>query len=276
MLASGFCIKEDYNRQMGTVALITDFGTHDWFVGTMKGVIYTINPSALIVDISHHIAQGDIRAAAFCLLSSYRSFPKNSVFIVVVDPGVGSDRKGIVAKKSDYLFVGPDNGILSFVLADRSNHAKVFEIEKDRYYRKPVSNTFHGRDIFSPVGAHLSKGLSPSHVGRKLNKWVSLHLPEVEISKEGVLGEILYIDRFGNAFTNITAETLRQYDNESCFVFIKDRKPIPLCKYYSQVKNKEALALINSAGHLEIAINNGNAAQFLDLSVGSEVRIWPG
>jgi S-adenosylmethionine hydrolase len=260
---------------MSIIALISDFGTSDWFVGSMKGAILDINPTAKIVDISHHIDQGSIRAAAICLLSSYKSFPKKTIFVVVIDPGVGSIRKAIAAKAGDYLFVAPDNGVLSFVLGQNRNNAKVYHIEKERYFREPVSNTFHGRDIFAPVGAHLSKGLPLASVGSKLKDWNSLSWPELEVSKDGIHGEIIYIDHFGNAFTNITAEALRNYDPDSMYIFIEDHKPIKMFSFYKEVPPGNAIALINSADYVEIAINNGNAAQHFSLSVGSPVRLLP-
>lgn len=260
---------------MPPIALISDFGTDDWFVGCMKGVILDINPSALIVDISHHINQGSIRTAAVCLLSSYRSFPKKTVFVVVVDPGVGSIRKAIASKAGDYLFVAPDNGVLSFVLEEYGNSAKVYHINKERYFREPVSNTFHGRDIFAPVGAHLSKGLSISSLGSKLKVWNTIPWPGIEISKDGIHGEIIYIDHFGNAFTNITSDAIKNYDPDSIYIFIENQKPIKLFSFYKEVPPGNAIALLNSADYVEIAIHNGNAAQQFGLSVGSPVRLLP-
>ncbi len=260
---------------MPPIALISDFGTNDWFVGSMKGVILDINPAVSIVDISHHIDQGDIRSAAICLLSSYQSFPKKTVFVVVIDPGVGSLRKAIAAKAGDYLFVAPDNGVLSFVLEENRNSAKVYHINKEKYFREPVSNTFHGRDIFAPVGAHLSKGLSISNLGSKLKDWNSLSWPEVIVSKEGIHGKVIYIDHFGNAFTNITSHAIRNYDINSMFIFIEDHKPIKMFNFYKEVPQGNAIALLNSSDYVEIAINNGNAAQHFGLSVGSPVRLLP-
>lgn len=257
---------------MATIALLTDFGSSDWFVGSMKGVVLDINPQASIVDISHNIPPGDIRTAAFSLLACYGSFSKGTVFVAVVDPTVGSRRKAIIAQTESHLFVGPDNGIFSFVL-NESKRKSVFTIEESSYFRKPVSSTFHGRDIFAPVGAHLSKGVIPSEIGRAMKRWITLPWPEVEVEKDIIKGSIIYIDHFGNAFTNITEKSLKLINRKGSAVSIKGKKAIPLCRYYNEVAEGKACALLNSAGYLEIALNGGSAALCYNLSIGSSVKV---
>lgn len=257
---------------MSAIALLTDFGSSDWFVGSMKGVILDINPEATIVDISHHIPPGDIHAAAFSLLACYKSFPKGTIFIVVVDPTVGSSRKAIVAETENYLFVGPDNGVFSFVLKENERNM-VFKIEKNSYFKKPVSKTFHGRDIFAPVGAFLSKGVIPSEIGRQKKRWVSIDWPGVEVTEGNIKGAVIYIDHFGNAFTNITEESLKIINRKEFFVTIKGKKSIPVCQYYNEAGKGKVCALINSAGYLEIAVNGGSAARRYNLAIGTTISV---
>lgn len=256
----------------GTIALLTDYGTKDWFVGSIKGVIRTINPEATIDDITHELPMGDVRSGAFMLLCCYRTFPKDTVFIVVVDPGVGSNRPNIVAKAGDYFFVGPDNGILSLVLR-LEDSVSVHLLENSRYFRKPVSSTFHGRDIFAPVGAHISKGVMPRSFGPKAAGFMSFPFPEVKSSGSSVFGEIIYIDHFGNCITNIDEETLRNLPADIKAVSARFFKEIPFREYYQQAPSGEPLALLGSSGFLEIAVNSGSAAHKLGLKVGDPVEL---
>src|SRR5262249_4470200 len=192
---------------MSMITLTTDFGTADWFVGTMKGVILGIHPCTQLVDITHEIPAGNIRAGAFALAVSYAVFPKGTVHLAVVDPGVGTGRKAIAVQTADYVFAGPDNGVLSLALARESIKA-VHQITNARLFLHPVSNTFHGRDVFAPIAANLSKGLSIRKVGPPLKEFVRLNWPEPHRSANSIQGEIAYIDRFGNAITNIGHATL--------------------------------------------------------------------
>lgn len=257
---------------MPHIVLLTDFGTKDWFVASMKGVILGIYPSAAIVDITHEIPQGDIRAAAFALFASYRFFPENTVFTVVVDPGVGSKRKAIVADTGTYQFIAPDNGVLSFALREHAD-VVVREIKNDTFFRKPVSSTFHGRDIFATVSAHLLKGVDPDEMGPVVKKWITIDWPDLSIADNEVSGAVIYIDHFGNAFTNITVESIKHLIKPSCFFAPDNAGPLPLVHYYEEVAHGKACALVNSAGYIEIAVNGGNAAQQYSLSTGSPVQI---
>ncbi len=186
------------------ITLTTDFGLSDHFVGAMKGVILGICPAARIVDITHQITPFEIPEAAFVIAQAYRLFPRKTVHVIVVDPGVGTSRRPIVAEAAGQLFVAPDNGVLSMVLADAK--ARVREITASRYFRKPVSQTFHGRDIFSPVAAHLAKGVPPARMGKSIDDWLRTRFGRPErTGKRAWTGSVLKIDRFGNLITNFPA-----------------------------------------------------------------------
>src|SRR5262245_32283700 len=192
---------------MQTITLTTDFGTRDWFVGTMKGVILGIKPRARVVDITHEIAPGDIRGGAFALMASCRYFPKGTLHVAVVDPGVGSRRRAIAVRTANSILIGPDNGVLSWALRGETIQS-IRQLENRRYFLEPVSRTFHGRDIFAPVAAHLSRGVALERLGRELHDLVRLPWPEPVKQREEIRGEIVYIDRFGNAITNIRGERI--------------------------------------------------------------------
>src|ERR1043166_3125759 len=180
------------------ITLLTDFGTRDWFAGTMKGVILGINSRAAIVDVTHQIAPGDIRSAAFALRASYKFFPKGTIHVVVVDPGVGRARKGMVVRTRDYFFVGPDNGVLSWALGGQKI-LHIGALENHDYFLPSVSCTFHGRDIFAPVAAHLGRGVQIQKFGPPLKNIVRLPWPSVRKSGGVIQGEVVYVDHFGNA-----------------------------------------------------------------------------
>lgn len=255
---------------MKTITLTTDFGSQDWFVGTMKGVILGFNPKATVVDITHEIPPGDIRAGAFALMASYRFFPKGTVHVAVVDPGVGSERKAIAVQTDKYIFVGPDNGVLSFALANE-NIKNIQQLENERYFLKSISHTFHGRDIFAPIAAHLSRGVAVSKLGPKQKEIIRLPWPEPEISNNLVKGEVIYIDRFGNAITNIEnpdLDIIKPLD-----VFISSKRICAVKPFYQSVPARKAVAVPGSSGFLEIAINGGSAAKSLRLKTGDKLTL---
>jgi S-adenosyl-L-methionine hydrolase (adenosine-forming) len=252
---------------MSIVTLTTDFGTRDWFAGSMRGAILGVNPQAVIADITHEVPAGDVRAGAFALAVSYRSFPRNTVHVAVIDPGVGTDRAAVVVKTADYYFVGPDNGVLSVALAKE----KVFEtwqIENQTYFRKPVSRTFHGRDIFAPVAAHLTMRVLMDSLGRQLKDYVRLDWPKPQVAAGVLRGEIVYIDRFGNAISNI--ESLAGSVTK---VRVPDKVQCDIKGFYQEVPSGQPLALLGSTGYLEIAVNGANAAQKLGLKLGDAVEV---
>jgi S-adenosylmethionine hydrolase len=256
----------------GIAALLTDFGTADWYVGSMKGVMLGIDPTIRIVDITHGVPAGDILGGALALLSSYRYFPAGTVFVVVVDPGVGSERRGIVAAAGGYFFVGPDNGVLSPALA-RAEAPRAHAIENDRYTRPEVGATFHGRDVFAPVAAHLCSDPALERFGPRVDDPVGLSWPEPTETDGGIRGEIIHVDAFGNAITSIEAGRLGRFEPGEATVGCSSRGAIPLRDYYRQVGEGEPLALVGSSGLMEISVNRGNAARILNLARGDVVEV---
>jgi S-adenosylmethionine hydrolase len=262
---------------MAVITLTTDFGTRDWFAGTMKGVILRVNPRAVLVDITHDIPAGDIRSAAFALAAACRFFPKRTVHLAVVDPGVGSARGAIAVQTADYFFVGPDNGVLSVSLAAEKIVA-IRRLENERYFLHPVSHTFHGRDIFAPMAAHLSRGVAIRKLGPALKTFERLDWPVPRRRGNQIEGEVLYIDRFGNAITNIAGEACHVSLGHSatqiiCEVLGRSRRVFPVKAFYQAVPRKKPVALFGSSGFLEIAVNGGSAQKTLGLKLGTPVVV---
>jgi S-adenosyl-L-methionine hydrolase (adenosine-forming) len=263
---------------MNPIALITDFGVADHFVGSMKAAILGINPRAVIIDISHSIPAGDISAAASMLLLCYRDFPKSTIFIVVVDPGVGSGRKAIAIKSGSYYFVGPDNGVLSLACEKGRGTARraptiIRRIENESFFRKPISSTFHGRDIFGPVAGHLSKGNVFEKLGPLQDSYIHLQLPQVRMESNRIIGNVIAIDHFGNCITTIESSHIEKLSNKKVKILLKGSRNIPLGSCYSDVTKGKSLGLIGSAGFLEISIHGGNAAEKLKIKRDDRVVI---
>ncbi|MCU0609059.1 MAG: SAM-dependent chlorinase/fluorinase [Chitinispirillaceae bacterium] len=258
---------------MGTIALITDFGSADWFTGEIKAAILSRASSAAIVDITHGIAPGDIRMAAFSLLACYRTFPEDTVFCVVVDPGVGGNRAAIAVQTGRFFFVGPDNGVLSWALRKKES-VRVRRIESPDFMRLPLSATFHGRDIFAPAAAALSEKADFSLIGPVIDNCVELPWPAVRVDKNRMTGSIMYIDRFGNALTSIEKDILAQLPAVPLKIVISKKSvELPLVSFYEEVLPCQGLGYIGSSGYLEIAINGANAAAVYDLRVGDIVEV---
>ena len=255
------------------IVLLTDFGLADTYVGVMRGVILTINPQVHIVDLCHSIQPQDAFEGALTLKCAYTYFPKRSIFVCVVDPEVGSKRKPILVATKDYFFVAPDNGILTPII-DREKSCQIFEITNDRYFIKPVSHTFHGRDIFSPVAAYLSKGLLPSRFGPRLKsiKRLELPIPVVNRKNRKIVGQVMHIDHFGNLITNIEERDLKGF-SDRFHLNIKNSVIRGLCHSYVEVKRGSVLSIIGSAGYLEISVNQGSAAKKLNVKKGERVEI---
>ena len=255
------------------ITLTTDFGLADGFTGTMKGVIYSINPDAVIIDISHGIGSQDLWEAAFILGSSCKYFPKGTIHVVVVDPGVGSRRRAIAVETEEYYFVAPDNGVLTRALA----HEKVIksvELTNRSYLLDEVSDTFHGRDIFAPAAAHLSLGVAIEALGSEIDDLVELRFPEPEISQRGITGSVVYIDRFGNLITDISRELFESSASDrKFFIGIAGIKLDRISRSYADVASGNPLAIFDSFGNLEIALNSGSAAETLGIRKGDSVRI---
>ena len=245
------------------ITLLTDFGSVDYFVGAVKGAILSVNPSAVIADITHEIAPQDIEAAAFTLLASYQTFPSGTIHVAVVDPGVGSARRPIIVKAGDQLFVGPDNGIFSYIYEREPSH-QVVHVTSDKYFRPSPSTTFHGRDIFAPVAAALSTGVNHEDLGPEINDPVRL----TNSLAPDVL-KIIHIDRFGNCITNITRELIDSKRNPTLVI---NRKQIrSFREFYGSASPNELFAIWGSAGFLEISMNGGSAAKVLRAKRGDTI-----
>ncbi len=259
---------------MTIITILSDFGLSDGYVASMKGVILSIFPEVRIVDISHSVERHDIIAGAFLLASVVDYFPKDTVHLAVVDPGVGTERRGIVISSQNCIFVGPDNGLL-VPAAQKKGIVEVRSISnKDMILRK-LSRTFHGRDIFAPVAAYLAAGEEIEEVGPKIYDYIWLQLPESTVKDGAIKGQIIYRDGFGNLITNILAETLQEINvKESIMVEIRDRKiTIKLRPSYGFGEPGELLAIIGGTGLLEISVNQGDASGYTGAEKGTKIRI---
>jgi S-adenosylmethionine hydrolase len=240
------------------ITLTTDFGNRDHYVGSMKGVIYTINPDVIITDITHGIPAHDIFSAAFTLRSFIPYFPKETIHIVVVDPGVGSDRKPIVLEADENFFVGPDNGVFTYVMLEAESF-RAYEISNPKYFLSGVSFTFHGRDIFAPSAAHISLGVSVRSLGKRLLNPFMLEIREPEIGKDETIGEVIYEDTFGNLITNIPGSMV----GSNSTLYVCDILINGVCKSYSEAQEGELLAVIGSSGFLELSVYRGRASDLI-------------
>jgi len=247
-----------------TIALLTDFGLNDYYVGVMKAVITSINKNVSIIDINHNIPQGDIKKAAYQLLASYKYFPEKTIFVIVIDPSVGTSRKAILLKTNKYYFIAPDNGLLTYILEDLKNEiCEIVEISNPNYILSNTSNTFHARDIFAPVSAHLSKEYNIKLFGNSIKDIVKIQRPIIITKENYIIGSLFDIDCFGNLITNISNDAFKMYNIKE--ISIKDVSLKNLVKTYNDVKKGELLALIGSSGYLEISVNQGNAQNFLKI-----------
>jgi S-adenosylmethionine hydrolase len=253
------------------IALLTDFGLRDHYVGTMKGVMLGICPEASLVDISHDVAPQDVLGAALELAAAYQFFPSGTVFLVVVDPGVGSTRRGIAVEAGGYRFVAPDNGVLSIVL-DRTAPSRAAELTALQFARPPISRTFEGRDRFGPAAAWLAAGVELTALGRPASSLVRLDVPVPRATGAGIDGEVLRVDRFGNLITNIDQATLEKLSG-SMTVQIASRVIPRIVATYAEAKAGELCALVGSSDHLEIAVNGGSAAATLGQGRGAIVQL---
>ncbi|HEX7085526.1 MAG TPA: SAM-dependent chlorinase/fluorinase [Vicinamibacterales bacterium] len=260
------------------VALLTDFGTRDHYVGTMKGVVLGICPDAALVDVTHEIPPQDIHAAAFELAAAWRYFPADTVFLVVVDPGVGSGRRALAARAGGCRFVAPDNGVLGPVLRTDPG-AIVVELAEARFARPDVSRTFEGRDRFAPAAAWLARGTALEALGPQVTDWQQLELPEPRADGGTLHGMVQRVDRFGNLITNIdrgALDALRAQvsgADAGVVLSIGGRRIDGIAGTYADVPAGMLCALFGSAGWLEIAVNGGNAAERLGLGAGASVRV---
>ena len=252
------------------ITLTTDFGTRDGYVGAVKGVIKRINPDAELVDISHEVEPFDILGAAFLLSNFYIFFPRGTVHLTVVDPGVGSQRQPLLIRSQDFFFVGPDNGIFSFVLQDETI-TDIVVLSNDKYFLAEPSVTFHARDIFAPVAAYLSRGIDVNEFGPAAKECLKFVIPEPKLSKGKLRGEIIHVDGFGNLVTNIAAESLR--GRKIAAITVGRKRIERMVRSYSEIKEGQVGALMGSSNLLEIALNQESARQALRSRVGSAVTI---
>jgi S-adenosyl-L-methionine hydrolase (adenosine-forming) len=253
------------------VTLMTDFGDRDTYVGVMKGAIATINAQLQVIDLTHQIRPQNVAAGSFSLLSAYPYFPPETVHVAVVDPGVGSNRRGVAIKFTGGYIVCPDNGLCSGIIELESAIAAV-ELTNSKYWRSPnPSQTFHGRDIFAPVGAHLASGVPFSELGQEINpdSLVKLPLPKLEFSEGYLSGCIQYIDHFGNLITNIPSDLVVDQSWQA----IANGMTINSGSTYSDVGISESIAIVGSDGWVEIAVNRGNAQEKLRLNWGDAIAI---
>ncbi len=239
------------------ITLCTDFGIEDPYAGVMKGVILGINPEARIVDITHSIPKFEVLTGALTLSSYYCYYPQGTIHIAVIDPGVGSDRKPIAMEADGNYFVGPDNGLFSLIY--KRSKTCIREITNPEYMRPQVSSTFHGRDIFAPAAAHISLGASINELGDEVLSPVTIELPEPEILRDRVSGEIIHTDSFGNLLTNIPGEMVKRGSQ----VFVGELSLGAPKSSYRSAKKGELLAIIGSSGYLEISLNRGSAYEAL-------------
>ena len=255
------------------IALLSDFGSRDHYAGTMKAVALNICPDAALVDITHDVPPHDVFDAALQLAASYRYFPSGTVFLVVVDPGVGSTRHGLAAEVAEYRFVGPDNGVLSGVFREVPPK-RVVEITERRYLRPTVSRTFEGRDRFAPAAAWLAKGIPLSALGRPVSKYRTLEIPVPDVQADAIAGEVIRVDRFGNVVTNIDRKSFEQFAQAgSVQIEAGEHRVERLVVTYADIGDGEICALFGSADQLELAVNAASAAERLGLTRGSAIVV---
>jgi hypothetical protein len=275
-----------------TIALLTDFGHVDSYVGVMKGVIASITPEANVIDITHAIGPQNVRQAAFTLLYAFSYFPAGTVFLVVVDPGVGTERRPLGVQCGDYAFIAPDNGVLSYALAALETPYQAVELADPQYRLPEVSNTFHGRDVFAPAAAYVASGVPPLWLGPELDSIQTFGLPRLDVTDRHLVGEVIHVDHFGNAITSIGPAIWE--DNNQLVIHPPAARDNPLVfsartstlringetldgihQTYGAVAPGSPLAIIGSSGYVEIAINQGHAAYRLGVKAGDLIELQP-
>jgi len=252
-------------KTTGIITLLTDFGHKDPYVGIMKGVILSINSEARLIDLSHEVKAGAVLQAATLIRESYPFFPEGTVHVAVVDPGVGGDRRPIAVKTDTHVCIGPDNGLFWPIIASHQQ-IDIIHLMDRRYFLSSVSDTFHGRDIFAPVAAHISLGVEPLDMGPTISDPVSLPYPEPQVKGETLLGQVMHVDHFGNLITNIhRKELVRFLGTQQPIIRIGNLVIIGMHRTYAKVNKGELLGLIGSSDCLEIAVNLGRACERLEM-----------
>ncbi len=261
------------------ITLTTDFGCDGPFAGVMKGVILKINPEAEIIDITHGIRPQDIREAAYTIGMNFRYFPDGTLHVVVVDPGVGSHRRPILVMAEHHYFLGPDNGVFSYIYRMGHESLEVVHVTADHYFLSKESATFQGRDVFAPVAGWFSRGVRMEKFGDLITDYENISLPVPEPTPEGDLqGDVILIDSFGNAITNITRDDMKSFcraeKGRQCKVMFRG-KEIPLKSFYAEGKEGNLCSVVNSSGFLEFFIYRGNAAAEHNIAVGDKAAVRP-
>ncbi|MEK6286435.1 MAG: SAM-dependent chlorinase/fluorinase [Acidobacteriota bacterium] len=255
------------------ITMTTDFGEADYFVPAMKGVIYSINPAVEIVDLTHQIPAHDIYAAAFTLMCCYKDFPGNTIHLTVVDPGVGSARRPIMVMIDDYNFIGPDNGVFSYIY-QRAHVNRVVHFTAEHYFRQPVSSTFHGRDVFAPCAAYVSKLVDWRMMGEEISDPVRFNTPTPTVVAGQIRGTVIHIDRFGNLITNITtAELTEDLIRAGARVRVGKHEATRVLANFAEANQNELFAYFGSAGFLELAVPRQSAARVVEARRGIEVEV---
>jgi len=262
------------------ITLTTDYGLKDSFVGIMKGVILGINPHAKIIDVTHNIERHNVHEASQVIGMSYKYFPPSTIHVAVVDPGVGGERRPILVITEDYYFIGPDNGMFTPIFEKEQNDfLNVFHITSSHYFYKGDGATFHGRDVFAPVAAWLSKGLDSHKFGDEISDYAKIPLAKPSVSGGNVIhGEVVSFDQYGNAITNITIKELSQLappDSARKLKAIFRDKELPLLGYYAEADGQTLSATINGFGHLELFMNRDHAAKIFNIVIGDPVSVMP-
>ena len=262
-------------KPSGIITLITDFGRSDPYIAMMKGVILSVNPDATIIDVTHQIPAHSIKEGSLIIKTSYTYFPSGTVHVGVVDPGVGGKRRPIVVLVDNHFFVGPDNGLFSTII-ETQRDIDVIHLKEKKYWMRSISPTFHGRDIFAPAAAHLSLGVNPFSMGEKIDNTTHLASPLPHENNSDLVGEIIWVDHFGNLITNITREHLSPFlSSKGLIIKIGSLILKKISTTYNDVPKSQPLALIGSSNTLEIAVNMGNAQNDLceKCRIGTKVTI---
>jgi S-adenosylmethionine hydrolase len=256
------------------ITLTTDFGTRDSYVAQMKGVILGIAPDAIIVDVTHDVPQGDVRQASWIVEQIADTFPAKSIHVIVIDPGVGSERRLVALEAKGQRFLVPDNGCLSEIVR-HSRPERVTWLNRERFWRKPTSATFHGRDILAPTAAHWHRGCSSVEFGPEIGPGTLVLLPECEAKRDdrGWNGEVVAVDHFGNLITNLRSSALEDQGLEDCVVTIGTNEVLGIDRCYADRPEGSLVALFGSSGRLELAVRNGSAAALLDAGIGANVLV---
>ncbi|MEW6128121.1 MAG: SAM-dependent chlorinase/fluorinase [Acidobacteriota bacterium] len=255
------------------ITLLTDFGEADYFVPAMKGAIYAVNREVDIIDLTHQIAPHDIYSGAFTLMCCYQEFPKWTIHVAVVDPGVGSQRRPLLVMTDEYYFIGPDNGIFSYIY-QRENVNRVVHLTETHYFRWKISNTFHGRDIFAPAAAYVSKAVDWRRMGEEVTDYVKFNTPTPVVSGKQIRGHVIHVDRFGNLITNITENELTdEFLRANARVRVGKFEAQRILTHYVEATTNELFAYFGSTGFLELAVSKQSAARLTEARRGIEVEV---